>query len=153
MTNKQNKLKILGFGFIFMLVFGVVPVFASNFSISDKYISVKKGDVVKIVVTASSQDVDSYTFKSVINFPSDLLVATDWQWSNNWMPVEQDEYNLIDNTSGKVIKTAGYPSGFSGEDEFGVITFVAKKNGNGMISFDNNDSFILDAESENIYSN
>jgi hypothetical protein len=153
MKNKQNKVKIIGFSFILALVFGVTPVSAANFSISNQYVSVKKGDTIKLVVMASSKEADSYTFKSSIDFPSDLLIASDWKWNNNWMPVEQEGYTLVNNTLGKIVKTAGYPSGLSGEEEFGVITFVAKRSGSGVISFDNDNSFILDEESGNIYSN
>lgn len=152
MKNKQKNLKIIGFSFILAFMFGVVtPVLAASFSVSDKYISVKKGETIEIVVFASSKEVNSYTFKSSINFPSALLTVTDWQWSNNWMPIEKEDYDLIDNNLGKVTKTAGYPGGLSGEKEFGVITFVAKKSGSGVISFDGNNSFILDENSENIY--
>ena len=152
MKNKQKELKIIGFSFVLVcLLIIAIPVSAANFSVSDKYVSVKRGDVIEVVVNMNSYDIDSYTFKSSIAFPADLLSVSDWQWGSNLIPIEKDGYDLIDNTSGKIIKTAGYPTGLSGEKEFGVITFVAKKNGNGVILFNDNESLILDEQSENIY--
>ncbi len=151
MKNKQNKLKIMGFGFVLALLFGIVsPATAANFSVSDSYISVEKGDIIEIVVYASSLSENSYTFKSSINFSSDLLSVSDWQWADNWMPLDVEEYDLIDNDSGKIIKTAGYPTGLSDKEEFGVVTFVAKESGQAVISL-GYDSFILNADGNDTY--
>jgi hypothetical protein len=151
MKNKQNKLKIMGFGFVLALLFGIVSqATAANFSVSDSYISVEKGDIIEIVVYASSLSENSYTFKSSINFSSDLLSVSDWQWADNWMPLVVEEYDLIDNDSGKIIKTAGYPTGLSDKVEFGVVTFVAKESGQAVVSF-GYDSFILNADGNDTY--
>ena len=150
MKSKQNNLKIVVPGFVLMfLLILTTPVSAANFSVSDKYISVKKGDVINVVINVSSENT-GYTFKSAVNFPSDLVSVTDWKWDNAWIPVSQDGYELIDNNNGIIIHTAGYPGGISGEQEFGIITFVAKRSGDGIISFDQGNSFILDENSENI---
>lgn len=149
MKNKQNKFKITFLGIILSYLLVVMPVSASTFVVSKEYVNVSEGDIVQVIIYASSSSTD-YTFKSSINFSSDVLSFSDWQWEDNWIPLSVDDYDLVDNTSGKIIKTSGYPSGVSGEKEFGIVTFVAKKSGQATISFDDN-SFILDENGNDTY--
>jgi hypothetical protein len=148
MKNKQNKIKVLFVGILTMFLLGAIPASASTFLTSKEIISVKKGDVIKVIVSADSQNVKNYTFKSSIMFPSDLVGVSNWQWNDEWIPLIVAGYDSVDNVKGSIIKTAGYPGGVVGQKEFGVITFVAKKDGQGVISFNNGDGLILNADGE-----
>ena len=46
-------------------------------------------------------------------------------------------YDSIDNANGVLIKSAGYPAGFSSVTAFGTISFSAKKAGSGTIKVGN----------------
>lgn len=150
---KINKLqnKIISIVFALALIVASTPAFASTISLSSSNVSVKKGDIVKIIVSADSQGSYNYTFKSSVNFPSDLLSVDSWDWSEGWIPVAQVGYDELDNTNGVIVRTAGYGGGIMTSKEFGVITFVAKKSGQGTISVDKNESFILNVDGDNTY--
>jgi hypothetical protein len=66
------------------------------------------------------------------------------------MPVREPGYDSFSNTNGTLVRTGGYPDGFSGVTGFGSAVFVAKKSGSGTISF-SDDSMALDANNTNQY--
>ncbi len=68
---------------------------------------------------------------------------------SNWMALTQTGYDLTNNTNGILVKTAGYPDGFSGATTFGTITFYAKNSGNGAIKIGNS-SLAFEANSQNV---
>lgn len=149
MKIKQFKNKILALFSVILSFVLITPVFASSFSVAPLGIAVKEGDVINVVVMADGEGTQNYTFKSTINFSPELLSVTDWQWSDNWIPITFDEYNSIDNLEGVIVRTAGYPGGITNEKEFGTITFVAKKSGYANFSIDGSNSFVLNIDGEN----
>lgn len=146
----KNKHKILILVSIIVFSFWAVPTYASTFLTNSSSMNVKKGDVVKVVVSVDPQNLTNYTLKLSLNFSEDVLEVEDWQWAPSWMPINVAEYNSTNNYLGHMIKTAGYPGGVINQKEFGTITFIAKKDGYGTVSF-GNDSFILNADGYNIY--
>jgi hypothetical protein len=54
-------------------------------------------------------------------------------FGSGWLALTQPGYDSIDNTNGVLIKTAGYPGGFSSSANFGTVSFYAKKTGSGTI--------------------
>lgn len=145
---KQIRYKALAILVLAICLLGVTPAYASTFKTSQESIVVKKGDVIKIVVSADSQNSKNYTFKSSIKFPSDLVSVSGWQWNDSWMPLVVPGYDSVDNINGSIVRTGGYPGGISNQKEFGIITFVAKKDGKGVITLNNDDSFILNADGD-----
>jgi len=124
---------------------------ATTISFSPANVNVTSGGTFNMVVSVNPQEVKNYTVKTEIEFPADLLEIKSFSFGSNWMPLSQSGYDLIDNTNGLLIKTAGYPGGLSSIVTFGTISFSAKKDGTGTISAGNN-SFALDATNQNLLS-
>ena len=121
---------------------------ATDFSFSPASIDVESGDDFTVTVSVEPEQA-VYTVKLELNFPAELLEVKSFIFKEGWIPFSQNEYNLVDNENGLLIKTAGYPSGLASALEFGTISFSAKKVGNEVINISNN-SFALDSENQNI---
>jgi len=122
---------------------------ATTVSFSPSNISIEEGKTFNLITTVNPQGIKNYTVKLELTYPSDLLEVKSFAFGNNWMPLSQSGYDLIDNTNGVLIKTAGYPGGLASASEFGTISFSAKGAGSGVINISNN-SFALDSENQNI---
>ena len=94
------------------------------------------------------QSVASYTAQANIKFPADLVSAESFTFNSAWMPLTQSGLDAMDNTSGSLIKTAGYPGGFSVKTLLGTATFKVNKAGTIAISV-NKESYVLDVDSKN----
>lgn len=150
--NKNMKNKILIFMAIFVFFAIATTTFAmTTVSLSPASVSVEEGQTFNLVISVNSQVVKSYMVKSEIKFPADVLEIQSFNFGNNWVPLSQPGYSLIDNTNGVLIKTAGYPGGLSSQADFGTIVFKAKKNGTGAVQVTGN-STALNAEGLNVMS-
>jgi len=123
---------------------------ASIISFSPGSVSVKQGQSFNLTISVNPQDIKNYTVKTEITFPADLLQIKSFSFGSNWMALTQTGYDLIDNTNGVLIKTAGYPGGISSAITFGTISFSAKKAGTGTIKLGAN-SLALDSQSNNVF--
>ncbi len=90
-----------------------------------------------------------YTVKAQINYPANLLKIESFTFNSNWMPVSQPGYDVVDNNSGLLIKTAGYPGGTDSEVVLGTLKFRILNPGKATLKFAS-DSLILDANNANI---
>ncbi len=124
---------------------------ASIISFSPNSFNLNPGESFNLTVSLDPQGVRNYTVKNVINYPADLLEVTAFNFAANWMQLSQSGYDLIDNTNGQLIKTAGYPGGIPTSAVFGTVTFLAKQAGSGMISL-SSDSAAYDASNQNVLS-
>lgn len=124
---------------------------ATTVSLSPVSVSVNEGQTFNLTVSVNSQVVKSYMAKMEIKFPSDILEVESFGFGNSWVQLSQPGYDLIDNTNGVLIKTAGYPGGLSSEVNFGAIVFKAKKSGAGTIKITEN-SLALNADNLNVIS-
>jgi hypothetical protein len=106
---------------------------ATTVSFSPVNINVVEGQNFNVSVSIDPQEIKNYAEKLVLNYPADLLAVNSFTFNDTWIPLAQPGYNLIDNTSGVLIKSAGYPGGFSSKTNFGIISFSAKKTGSGDI--------------------
>ncbi|MBI2096525.1 MAG: hypothetical protein HYT43_02745 [Candidatus Taylorbacteria bacterium] len=122
---------------------------AAGVSLSPATMEKKIGETFTLTVSINPQGSKIYTAKTIIKYPTDSLEVRSWNFAANWQPLSQPGYDSIDNKSGVVTKTAGYPGGISGATNFGVITFAAKKSGTATVSVDG-ETIILDAESKNV---
>ncbi|MEK7542777.1 MAG: cohesin domain-containing protein [Patescibacteria group bacterium] len=122
---------------------------AATFSFSPENISVKEGQNVTLNIAVDPHGVKNYTVKTELSYPTDLLEAKSFSFENGWLAVSRAGYDVMDNSNGLLIKTAGYPGGISGVTPFGSVSFIAKKSGNGAISVGSN-SLVLDATSQNV---
>jgi len=130
----MNK-KIITIIFAIGLLFGAMPAMAAtSFSFSPTTVNVVEGKTFTVSVAANPYGVANYTTKLALSFPADLLEVRSFTMGENWMPLIQPGYNLIDNVNGSLIKTGGYPNpGYSSIVNFGTITFYAKKAGTGTV--------------------
>jgi len=137
---------VLGIAFLTMPVLA-----ATSFSFSPASINTTQGQSFDLAISFDPQGVKNYTVKLELDYPADLLEVKSFSFGNNWMPITQAGYDLIDNINGQLIKTAGYPGGLSSTATFGTISFSAKKDGTGAISVRDN-SFAFDATNQNLFS-
>ncbi|MCX6781627.1 MAG: hypothetical protein NTW66_00675 [Candidatus Magasanikbacteria bacterium] len=142
--------------FIIFLAVSIAFIFAgqaqaaTNFSISPVKINVKEGESFRVNISVNPHGVMNYTVKSSIKFPADLVVLKTWSYAGNWMPLRQSGYDYFSNSSGVLIRTAGYPEGFDKVTSLGSAVFVATKSGSGVIEFAG-DSMALDENSSNMF--
>ncbi len=121
---------------------------ATSVSFTPVSVSASQGQSFTLTLGVNPQGVKNYTAKIEFYYPADLLEARSFTFANGWMPLPLPGYDLIDNTNGVSIKTAGYPGGVSSPVTFGTVSFIAKKSGNGTIALSGN-SFVLDANNQN----
>lgn len=134
------------------VLFSDTALAATNISFSATKIKVVKGQNFTLGLIVDPAGSPNYTVKVKLNFPADLVRIKSFTFEPGWFPLSQPGYDLIDNQKGILIKTAGYPGGFSDSTKFGTITFSAKKSGQGTISLADG-SFVLDAENKNVLKN
>ncbi|OGD25787.1 hypothetical protein A2819_00695 [Candidatus Azambacteria bacterium RIFCSPHIGHO2_01_FULL_40_24] len=146
--NMKNKILISAVTVYFIAI--VATTFAmTTISLSPSIVDVKEGQTFNFIISINSQTVKSYMVKSEIKFPSDILEVQSFSFGSNWVQLSQPGYDLIDNTNGVLIKTAGYPGGLMSQADFGTIVFKAKKNGAGTVQVTGN-SIALNAENLNV---
>lgn len=143
-----NKTIFVALGAVGIMILGAPALAASNISFSPTSVSVKQGEVFNLTIKANPQSVRNYTIKAEVKYPADILEVKSFAFGSNWMAIPQAGYDLVDNQNGLLIKTAGYPAGFSDVLTFGVVEFSAKKTGSGVIKL-GNDSLILDSTNKN----
>ena len=122
---------------------------ATTFLLIPSNIDLAKGEDFTLEVIVNSEDIKNYTVKVELEYPSDLLEIKSFTFGSSWMILSQPGYDLIDNENGFLIKTAGYPGGFSEPVTFGTVLFLAKKTGNGIIKV-GEDSLVLDVTNKNV---
>lgn len=147
---KKNLLKIT------LTVFGAVVLTISalattNVSFLPTSIKVTSGQNFNLIVAVNPQGVNNYTAKIELDYPADILEVKSFSFGSNWMALSQSGYDLIDNTNGVLIKTAGYPGGLSSSATFGTVSFYTKKAGSGIIKVGNG-ALALDANNQNVIS-
>jgi len=129
---------------------GVSALAATSINLSPATVNVKAGQTFMVTVSVNPQDVKNYTVKLKLNFPADLLQIQSFAFAGQWMPLSQSGYELTDNTNGVLIKTAGYPQGFSTNTQFGTVTFKAQKTGTGVIALADG-TMALDQSNQNLF--
>lgn len=129
---------------------GVSVLAATSINLSPATINVKTGQTFTVPVSVNPQGVKNYTVELKLNFPADLLQVNSFAFGSQWMAVGQPGYDLIDNTNGVLIKTAGYPQGFTSNIQLGTVTFQAKKSGTGVIALAGG-TMALDQSNQNLF--
>ena len=101
-------------------------------------VSVTSGQRFNLTVSVNPQGGADYAEKIEVNYPADLLEVVAFTPAPTWIAMNQSGYDSINNGSGILVKTAGYPAGISSPGVFGTITFYAKKTGNGIVKIGSN---------------
>ncbi len=127
--------------------FALPVMAATTASLSPASVTVATGKSFTVSIVVNPQGVNNFAEKLEVDFPASELEVTSFSLGSNWMALTQPSYDSTDNTNGVLIKTAGYPAGFSGVTTFGTITFTAKKSGSGTIKIGNS-SLAFEANSQ-----
>lgn len=137
---------------LFLFVFIVTPfgVEAATISLSPASVVVHEGETFNINVNVNAPATREYTVKMDAVFTTGIMRISTWTFGSQWTVLRQPGYDSFDNSIGSLIRTGGYPGGFTGSTRFGTATFVAGKPGKGTISLTNN-SFIFNEVSQNTY--
>lgn len=121
---------------------------ASSMAFDKATVNVNANQVFTATVSIDPQSAKNYTVKLVLDYPAETLQVTSFNFAGNWTQLNQPGYDLIDNTKGSLIKTAGYPGGFNTPKTFGTITFRALKGGSALVKV-NSSSMVLDGTNQN----
>ncbi len=125
-------------------------LFASTANISPSSVAVKTGQSFSVNIVVDPQGT-AYTAKIALNFPPQLLYVSSFTQASGWLPLSQPGYDMVDNSSGSLVKTAGATGGFSAPKVFGTVTFTAKADGVASITYSGNTQ-VLDANNSNTFS-
>ncbi len=81
-------------------------------------------------------------------FSTNGLEVTSFKQADGWVSLPTPGSDLIDNTTGKLIKTAGFPARVKTSKLFGTLTLKSKSEGTATISVEG-DSMMLDSTNAN----
>jgi len=145
---KKQILKTMLISSAFLLL--ATPALAANFIFSPATVNAEAGKTFNLTVSLNPGADKNTTIKMEIKFPADLLQVNSFSFGNtgSWIALAQPGYDLIDNTNGVLIKTAGYPGGVASTLTFGTVNFTTKKAGTGKIQIGAN-SLALDNANKN----
>lgn len=139
-------------GIMIILVFGFLAApsytLASAFLFQNRSVAVPIGKSFSLPITVTPMGEKQYTVRFTIAFPPDKFEVTSFVFASSWIAVSQPGYDVIDNGRGELIKTAGFPRGFTSPQAFGTVTFRAKQAGDASIVVGPR-SFVLNADSKN----
>ena len=125
--------------------------FAATVNLAPTTLSVTPGKVFTVTLTAEPEGTKLYTVRSNVSFDPALVTVTNFAFAPKWLALSTTGYDSIDNASGLLVKTAGYPGGITAPTVFGTITFRAKTAGTAHIDV-TGQSMLLDANSKNTLS-
>lgn len=131
---------------LFALVFIALPVSAATIIFAPPEIAVVAGAQILVVISADAGDEKIVTMKAVLSYPADLLEPVSFSFSSNLIQLSQPGYDQM--KDGMVIKTGGFPGGFTGVREFGTLILRAKSVGVGTVSV-SSESLLLNTQSAN----
>ncbi len=152
MISNYMKEKIMKSFLLLAFIFGFVALtpsvcLASSFIFQNKVITVPVGQSFSVPIAIDPAGDAQYTVRLSAEFSTDEIEVLSFLFDPDWMVVSQPSYDLEDNENGKLIKTAGFPSGFTNSENFGTITFIAKQAGESIITV-GSEAFILNVKSE-----
>lgn len=121
----------------------------SSFTIAPAQMIVRTGQTFTLAVAYNPNGIQTYTAKLDLRYPAHLLEVTSFTYGNGLQPLSQADYDSINNTTGVMVKTAGFLGGTASSSVFGTVTFRAKANGLAPISVGQG-SVAYDANNQNI---
>lgn len=149
MSQKYKKTTLLG---LVVVASFMVGSFASAGSIilTPATRTVVQGQVFTLPVVVQPAGATVYTVKASVTYPANLLEVRSFNFGSGWLPLAQPGYDTINNTSGMLVKTAGFTGGVAAKRTLGTITFRAKAMGVATIQVAG-DSMLLNADNGNAY--
>lgn len=110
--------------------------------------NIKSSIPIKVYVEAPEGKM-AYTVSVMVEFPAQKIKIESWEYASDWISLPKEEYDVINNQAGFMIKTAGYPNGFTGKKLLGIAT-VSSTGYTGEIVVGGK-TFMLDENGNNIY--
>jgi hypothetical protein len=135
-------------GILFAVQFPLV-VSAATFSLSPAKVTIHKGESFSVSVGVNGAT-DVSTVQMNAQFTPGILRFSGWSGNDAWMALKTADADSFSNTSGTLLKTSGFPGGFSGSKNFGRATFVGNEVGEGTVTLSSN-SFIYNNANENTF--
>jgi len=140
----NNIMKKILYSIFALAVMLPVVTSAATFSFSPSTGSFAPGETFSVAVYANpSAGEEITTAKLSAAFSVSGLEVVSFSQADGWIPLAAPGSDLIDNTSGKLIKTGGFPARVTASKQFGVIILKAKSAGTATISIEG-DSMMLD---------
>ena len=139
--------------YLFLLAFIALPMVANaaTFNFSPSTGSFAPGEIFEVVVFVNpSAGEEITTAKLSAVFSASVLEIVSFSQASGWIPLTQPGYDLIDNSAGKLEKTAGFPLRVTESKIFGTLTLKAKSAGSATLSVAG-DSLMLDVTNANKY--
>lgn len=124
--------------------------FATTASLDSTRVAVEAGQNFMVNIYVNPDRVN-FAEKIDLSFPPELLQVKSFTLAGTWIGLIQPDYDIIDNVNGRLIKTAGYPSGLANSALFGTIVFSAKKSGQAKIAL-NSGSMAFEANTQSVIS-
>jgi hypothetical protein len=146
----KKPISIIILGLLGIMALATPALAATTISLSPSNIAVTQGKSFNFIVQVDPGSVKNYTVKMRLQYPAELLEVKSFTFGGGWMALSQAGYDLVDNAKGVLVKTAGFPGGFSSPVTFGTVSFLAKKSGDGIIEI-GSDSVVLDGASQNVF--
>lgn len=125
-----------------------MEVNAATLSTAPAIVNVVAGQTFSLPVTVDTQGAKVVTVKAQIVYPAGAIEATGFSFGSGWTQLSQPGYDSMG--SGTMIKTAGFPSGFTGTKVLGTATFRALTAGQATITFSNSGSLALSDQSQTL---
>lgn len=126
-----------------------VSVFAASLTLAPDTVTSKVGETFTLTITADPAGTKSYTTRANVTFDASSIEFMSFSFAPKWIALSQTGYDTEDNVKGIVVKTAGYPSGFTASTILGTATFRVKATGSSAITI-TSDSLALDANGKNL---
>ncbi len=150
MNNNNIMKKIL---YLFFALFVLLPMAtnAATFSFipnTGSFVSGKTFNVTVYVNPGVGEQIT--TAKLSAAFSASGLDIVSFSPAAGWMPLTAPGYDFTNNTTGKFIKTGGFPARVTKSKQFGVLKLKAKKVGVATINTEG-DSMMLDITNTNKY--
>jgi len=124
---------------------------AATLSFSPSSGSYEPGDTFSVSVYANPSAGEEITVaKLSASFPASMLEVVSFTQTTGWIPLATPGSDLIDNATGSLIKTAGFPARVTAQKQFGTITFKTKSVGTATVSIAG-DSMLIDITNINKY--
>ncbi len=135
--------------FAFVLLSVAIPASAATINLVPESVSVPAGEQFSFAISVDAGSEKAVTVKSALSYPEDLLEPVSFSFATNLIPLSQTGYDQM--SGGMIIKTAGFPGGFTGTRDLGTITFKAKQTGSADVSIAAS-SLILNTQNVNVLS-
>ena len=129
----------------------ILPVMAdaATFSFSPSTGTFAPGKVFSVAVYVNPSAGEKITVaKLSAAFSAKRLEVVSFSQSTGWIPLATPGSDLVDNTTGKLIKTGGFPARVTSSKQFGTLTLKAKNVGTATLGIEK-DSMMLDIANAN----